>query len=77
MYDIVGIGIKKKRTTEKKVDKTSDKIGKFEAHTKGFGRRILEDQGWKDGEGLGSTITGITEALENEGQKPKDRRGIG
>lgn len=61
---------------KKRSDK-DDKIGKFEAHTKGFGRKILEDQGWTEGQGLGSTITGIADALDNDGQNPRDRRGLG
>jgi hypothetical protein len=54
-----------------------NKIGKFEAHTKGIGRKILEDQGWSEGQGLGSSIRGIPDALDNDGQNPKDRKGFG
>lgn len=43
----------------------------------GFGRRVMEKQGWKDGEGLGNSQTGIPEALENEGQHPRCKRGFG
>uniref|UniRef100_A0A3Q3WRD6 G-patch domain-containing protein n=1 Tax=Mola mola TaxID=94237 RepID=A0A3Q3WRD6_MOLML len=52
-------------------------IGSFEKFTKGFGRRVMEKQGWKDGEGLGHSQTGISEALENEGQHPNCKRGFG
>uniref|UniRef100_A0A1A7YQC1 G patch domain containing 3 n=1 Tax=Iconisemion striatum TaxID=60296 RepID=A0A1A7YQC1_9TELE len=52
-------------------------IGRFERFSKGFGRRIMERQGWKDGEGLGDSQTGISEALENEGQHPNCKRGFG
>lgn len=52
-------------------------IGCFEKFTKGFGRRVMEKQGWKDGEGLGGSQTGIPEALENEGQHPNCKRGFG
>nr|XP_020464165.1 G patch domain-containing protein 3 [Monopterus albus] len=52
-------------------------IGSFERFTKGFGRRVMEKQGWKDGEGLGNSQTGIPEALENEGQHPNCKRGFG
>ncbi|XP_072317111.1 G patch domain-containing protein 3 [Eucyclogobius newberryi] len=52
-------------------------IGKFEKFTKGFGRRVMEKQGWKDGEGLGGSQIGIPEALENEGQHPNCKRGFG
>ncbi|XP_016375554.1 G patch domain-containing protein 3 isoform X2 [Sinocyclocheilus rhinocerous] len=46
------------------------KIGSFERFTKGVGRRVMEKQGWRDGEGLGNSRMGIPEALENEGQHP-------
>ncbi|XP_029958610.1 G patch domain-containing protein 3 [Salarias fasciatus] len=52
-------------------------IGSFERFTKGVGRRVMEKQGWKDGEGLGSSQAGIPEALENEGQHPNCKRGFG
>ncbi|KAM8826019.1 G patch domain-containing protein 3 [Synchiropus picturatus] len=52
-------------------------IGSFEKFTKGFGRRLMERQGWKDGEGLGHSQVGISEALENEGQHPHCKRGFG
>ncbi|XP_067303995.1 G patch domain-containing protein 3 [Pseudorasbora parva] len=53
------------------------KIGRFERFTKGFGRRVMEKQGWKDGEGLGNSQAGLTEALESEGQHPNCKRGFG
>ncbi|XP_026149523.1 G patch domain-containing protein 3 [Mastacembelus armatus] len=52
-------------------------IGSFERFTKGIGRRVMEKQGWKDGEGLGNSQIGIPEALENEGQHPRCKRGFG
>ncbi|CAG00034.1 unnamed protein product, partial [Tetraodon nigroviridis] len=52
-------------------------IGSFERFTKGFGRRVMEQQGWKDGDGLGHSRVGISEALENEGQHPRCKRGFG
>uniref|UniRef100_A0A147AVI8 G patch domain containing 3 n=1 Tax=Fundulus heteroclitus TaxID=8078 RepID=A0A147AVI8_FUNHE len=52
-------------------------IGSFERFTKGFGRRVMEKQGWRDGEGLGSSQVGIPEALENDGQHPRCKRGFG
>ncbi|KAM4579584.1 G patch domain-containing protein 3 [Odontesthes bonariensis] len=52
-------------------------IGSFEKFTKGFGRRLMEKQGWKDGEGLGNSQVGISEALDNEGQHPHCKRGFG
>ncbi|XP_026225879.1 G patch domain-containing protein 3 [Anabas testudineus] len=55
----------------------SQTIGSFERFTKGVGRRVMEKQGWKDGEGLGNSQTGIPDALENEGQHPNCKRGFG
>ncbi|XP_020308952.1 G patch domain-containing protein 3 isoform X1 [Oncorhynchus kisutch] len=52
-------------------------IGNFEKFTKGVGRRVMEKQGWKEGKGLGNSQAGIPEALENEGQHPKCKRGFG
>lgn len=53
------------------------KIGRFEAHTRGFGRRLLESQGWTDGLGLGRQSDGLPYALGNDGQHPQDKKGIG
>uniref|UniRef100_A0A8C2D513 G patch domain containing 3 n=1 Tax=Cyprinus carpio TaxID=7962 RepID=A0A8C2D513_CYPCA len=53
------------------------KIGSFERFTKGVGRRVMEKQGWREGEGLGNSQRGISEALESEGQHPNCRRGFG
>ncbi|XP_017293660.1 G patch domain-containing protein 3 [Kryptolebias marmoratus] len=55
----------------------SQTIGSFERFSKGFGRRIMEKQGWRDGDGLGNSQVGISEALENEGQHPHCKRGFG
>ena len=66
-----------KRTTKQQGAQTIPKIGKFEQYSKGVGRKIMERQGWTDGEGLGSTIKGLSEALDNDGQNPKDRSGFG
>uniref|UniRef100_A0A8C3UIN7 G-patch domain containing 3 n=1 Tax=Catharus ustulatus TaxID=91951 RepID=A0A8C3UIN7_CATUS len=52
-------------------------IGTFERHTKGFGRKVLEQQGWTEGLGLGSSNSGMAEALDNEGQHPRCKRGLG
>ena len=43
----------------------------------GVGRRVMEKQGWKEGKGLGSSKEGIKDALNNDGQKPGDKRGLG
>ncbi|NXN95768.1 GPTC3 protein, partial [Rhinopomastus cyanomelas] len=52
-------------------------IGSFERHTRGFGRKVLEQQGWTEGLGLGSSNSGMAEALDNEGQNPRCKRGLG
>ncbi|KAM6239746.1 G patch domain-containing protein 3 [Porphyrio hochstetteri] len=52
-------------------------IGAFERHTRGFGRKVLEQQGWTEGLGLGSSNSGMAEALDNEGQNPRCKRGLG
>ncbi|NP_001086607.1 G-patch domain containing 3 L homeolog [Xenopus laevis] len=52
-------------------------VGGFEKHTKGFGRKVMKRQGWTEGSGLGANGVGMPEALENEGQNPKCKRGLG
>ncbi|XP_061452868.1 G patch domain-containing protein 3 [Rhineura floridana] len=52
-------------------------IGNFEKFTKGIGRKLMERQGWTEGLGLGSSNSGMTEALDNEGQNPRCKRGLG
>uniref|UniRef100_A0A8D0DGR5 G-patch domain containing 3 n=1 Tax=Salvator merianae TaxID=96440 RepID=A0A8D0DGR5_SALMN len=52
-------------------------IGNFEKYTKGIGRKLMEKQGWTEGLGLGSSNSGIPEALDNDGQNPKCKRGLG
>jgi len=61
------------RKKEKREDE--GKIGAFERHTRGFGRRIMERQGWRDGQGLGGSKMGMAEALHNDGQT--NRAGLG
>ncbi|XP_048824934.1 G patch domain-containing protein 3 isoform X2 [Lagopus muta] len=56
---------------------SGQQIGTFERYTKGFGRKVLEQQGWTEGLGLGSNNSGMAEALDNEGQNPRCRRGLG
>jgi len=52
-------------------------IGAFEKYTKGFGRRILEKQGWKEGESIGKR-NGLKEALDaSEGKHTRDKTGLG
>ncbi|KAJ7985667.1 hypothetical protein DPEC_G00354440 [Dallia pectoralis] len=62
---------------EKRSGQQDQPIGIFEKFTKGVGRRVMEKQGWKEGQGLGNSQAGIPEALENEGQHPKCKRGFG
>lgn len=45
--------------------------------SQGFGRKVLEQQGWTEGLGLGSSNSGMAEALDNEGQNPRCKRGLG
>ncbi|XP_041456502.1 G patch domain-containing protein 3-like [Lytechinus variegatus] len=52
-------------------------IGQFEKHTKGIGRRVLQKQGWSEGEGLGKTVVGMADALDNTGQHSRDKTGFG
>ena len=54
-----------------------DVVGPFEEHTRGIGRRLMERQGWKEGCGLGHSQKGIVKPVESEGQKPKERKGLG
>ncbi|XP_051892313.1 G patch domain-containing protein 3 [Pristis pectinata] len=55
----------------------SPRIGGFERYTKGIGRKVMEKQGWKDGQGLGCSSSGLADALDNDGQNPKCKRGFG
>ena len=59
------------------IRKSDTEIGCFEKHTKGFGRKIMESQGWTPGQGLGQTFTGIPEPIEDCGQSASDKRGFG
>ncbi|XP_071496891.1 G patch domain-containing protein 3-like [Diadema antillarum] len=54
-----------------------DRIGRFEKHTKGIGRKVLQKQGWSDGQGLGKTAEGMADALDNSGQHSRDKSGFG
>ena len=53
------------------------KIGQFENHTKGIGRKVMESQGWQEGQGLGSSRPGIKVALTGTGQRPHNKKGLG
>ncbi|XP_049734355.1 G patch domain-containing protein 3 [Elephas maximus indicus] len=52
-------------------------VGTFERHTKGIGRKVMERQGWAEGQGLGSRCSGVPEALDSDGQHPRCKRGLG
>lgn len=52
-------------------------VGTFERHTKGIGRKVMERQGWAEGQGLGSQCSGAPEALDSDGQHPRCKRGLG
>lgn len=43
----------------------------------GIGRKVLERQGWAEGQGLGSQCSGVPDALDNDGQHPRCKRGLG
>lgn len=43
----------------------------------GFGGKLLKRFGWKTGQGLGAKNKGIVEAIPNDGQNPRDKRGFG
>lgn len=55
----------------------SPRIGDFEQYTRGIGRKVMEKQGWKEGQGLGPSSSGLADALDNDGQNPKCKRGFG
>ncbi|KAI8759269.1 G patch domain-containing protein 3 [Biomphalaria glabrata] len=65
----------RKSSIKKKVDQQP--IGVFERHTKGFGRKIMEKQGWTEGTCLGSSQHGLITALKGEGQSAHNKRGLG
>lgn len=52
-------------------------VGTFERYTKGIGRKVMERQGWAEGQGLGSRCSGVPEALDGDGQHPRCKRGLG
>ena len=56
-----------------------DTIGSFEACSRGVGGRIMSLAGWRAGEGLGRTRSGISTPIlgEEEGQGPSDKSGLG
>ncbi|XP_059164402.1 G patch domain-containing protein 3-like [Physella acuta] len=75
----IGIGhrLPKQHNSAVFKNKTQPKIGAFECYSKGIGRKLLESQGWQEGQGLGRNKKGIAEALTGKGQKPYNKRGLG
>ena len=45
--------------------------------SQGIGHKVMEKQGWQEGTGLGRTVPGMADALDNEGQPPHDKTGLG
>ena len=74
-----GLGATRTFHAEKQTLPAKDKrIGDFEKFTKGFGRRLMEKQGWTDGKGLGTRKNeGMADALEGDGQAPSNKAGLG
>ena len=58
-------------------DKQQKYIGEFEKFSKGIGRRVMECQGWQEGQGLGKSRPGIKTALAAHGQGPRNKSGLG
>ena len=54
-----------------------NRIGGFEKFTKGFGGRLMRQQGWKEGKGLGASQVGRAEPVSADGQAPHSKRGLG
>ncbi|KFP29014.1 G patch domain-containing protein 3, partial [Colius striatus] len=75
--DSVQMRLERQRWAGSQGSVPGQQIGTFERHTKGFGRKVLEQQGWTEGLGLGSSNSGMAEALDNEGQNPRCKRGLG
>ncbi|KAI9252420.1 GC-rich sequence DNA-binding factor-like protein-domain-containing protein [Phascolomyces articulosus] len=64
-----------KRQERKMKAQPSSDFGKFNAYSTGFGQRMLEKMGWKTGEGLGESGSGIVNPIETK-LRPK-QMGIG
>jgi hypothetical protein len=61
------------------IQKGEIKMGKFEKHTKGLGRRLLEKSGWKEGDPIGNPARGglVSPLDASDGKTPLDKTGIG
>ena len=68
-----------KRKRRLSASSVGDRIGSFEASSRGFGGKIMAQAGWKPGDGLGKKKQGISTPIlgEEEGQGPADRSGVG
>eukprot|EP00116_Pleurobrachia_bachei_P004604 sb/3464866/ len=65
-----------KRESEqfRKFGDVEEEVGDFERHTKGFGGRIMRQQGWSAGDGLGRSTIGMIEPITAENPKhPRDK----
>ncbi|XP_037512904.1 G patch domain-containing protein 3 [Rhipicephalus sanguineus] len=67
---------KRLRETAEEMD-DENRLASFEKYTKGFGSRILKQQGWSEGEGVGRAKEGIATPIDDAGQHPWDRSGFG
>lgn len=67
---------KRLRETSEEMD-DENRLASFEKYTKGFGSRILKQQGWSEGEGVGRAKEGIATPIDDAGQHPWDRSGFG
>ena len=68
-----------KPNRRRRISVSDDTIGSFEASSRGVGGKIMCRTGWKAGEGLGRTRSGISTPIlgEEEGQGPSDKSGLG
>ena len=68
-----------KPNRRRRISGSDDNIGSFEASSRGVGGKIMCRTGWKAGEGLGKSRSGISTPIlgEEEGQGPSDKSGLG
>lgn len=59
-----GLGMVERTTVTSKSTSRSIGIGQFEAHTKGFGSRMMAKMGYTEGSGLGKDSQGIAQPLQ-------------